>query len=194
MTAGCIYRERISAYLDGDLSPDVREEVRRHLASTPPCGCASESGALAELRRELGALAPGPPPADGWARVAEALDRRARRRGRRLAWAAAALIASGAGLLLVFESGPDDPRLRETDAARPAPALPAAGRTPGSPKLPDDLVVRYGAEIAPVDRLLAALRGLPAAAASAEVDSQIALLTDLRADLMTELVLEARAR
>jgi anti-sigma factor RsiW len=45
-------RRRLSAYVDGDLEPDERERVVRHLAECEECGRVERS-----LRRLLGGLA-----------------------------------------------------------------------------------------------------------------------------------------
>ena len=52
-------RERLSAWLDGELSPDERAEVEAHLAACEECAALlAEMGAVDELARELPVEAP----------------------------------------------------------------------------------------------------------------------------------------
>ena len=195
----CIHRNRLSDYLDGDLAPEQAAEVRRHLETDPPCGCRQVLTSLEQMVRELGGLEPGPVLPGGWARLEaslESADRGGRLAWRYPAWAAAALIVAAglAGALALRGTfGPVG-----TDA--PAPAEPprllgaVAGAELPPVRIPEELLVRYGVEIRPLDRLIAALREVPEGKGDDdEGRRQIEQLTELRADLLAELVLQAQA-
>src|SRR3954469_1019263 len=67
------WTDKLSDYMDDELTPAERREVDGHLA-----GCADCSRTLAELRRvveEAQALRPRPPAADLWGGVAKRLAR-----------------------------------------------------------------------------------------------------------------------
>ena len=66
---------RLSEYLDGELTPDERDAIERHLA-----GCDACAATLEELRRVVErarSLPPRAPAADLWGGIAERIDARA---------------------------------------------------------------------------------------------------------------------
>jgi anti-sigma factor RsiW len=73
MTMAHPFERELSAYIDGELAPGEAEEMRRHVATCPPCQARME--ALRETKRLLGALREPAPPlgfeADLLARLAE---------------------------------------------------------------------------------------------------------------------------
>ena len=128
------WTDRLSEYLDDELSPEDRDAVESHLA-----GCESCRATLDALRlvvERAGSLTPRPPAADLWSGIAGRLDRPAappstvvpfgRREARRVAFTLPQLAA--AAVVLAAVSATLGVRL-----TRPAPAPPqslAAARTP----------------------------------------------------------------
>ena len=80
-------QERLSAWLDGELAPEARQEVAAHLEICP--GCQGELALLSRLDAALGALEAQPLPAQLPQRVLERLRPR-----RRYWWQSLAMAAS----------------------------------------------------------------------------------------------------
>ncbi len=162
------WTDRLSDYLDGELSAADRAHLETHLA-----GCADCAATLAGLREVVARardLGDPPPPVDLWPAIEARLEPRAPRAaapaarrwwGRRfdlglpqLAAAAMLLVALSAGavwLALRGAAGPASPGGRATPAGPAAPvgdAVPAALEDP-----------RYDAAVAELERALDAGRG-----------------------------------
>jgi hypothetical protein len=210
----CIYRGRLSDYLDGHLDPDTEAAVRRHLQEPSSCDCPQELEALQSLVDSLQDLPPGPAPVGGWERLEAALDapeRRVQRRRPRLVVAWAASLVLGVALLAwaFFRLGPDSTpmtpesrdvvqppalAMEEGSRLRSPEVLQAVSREQLPPvRVDDDHLVRYGAELASLDSLIEAARALPAGPDNHEFQNDLQRLTSLREDLLTEMVLQAQA-
>ncbi len=169
MTDNHPWTDKLSEYLDGELTPSERAALERHLAACPAC-----SGTLAELSRVVmraGALPVPQPDRDLWDQIAERLaadrgampvpgrTRRAPRPEPRrwvFSWpqlaAAAIAIAAGSGGLAWWAAGRAVPLTPVAPAADVDPDIvaPAAlgGATP-----------RYDAAVADLRRVLEVGRG-----------------------------------
>jgi anti-sigma factor RsiW len=93
---------QLSAYLDGELTPDEMVEVDRHLTTCPDCR--SELDALTANRRLLGRLRQPEPPIGFAEAMAARLDRVPRWRWP--AWPRPALAFAGAALVMVLIAVP----------------------------------------------------------------------------------------
>jgi hypothetical protein len=104
--------EKLSALVDGDLSPRAAARVRRHLAEC--ARCQSELAGLEQLRASLGALGEDEPDApDVWLRLAQRLAVPAPPRRMAWRWPALAVGALTAAALLLgarrqLRAGPSD--------------------------------------------------------------------------------------
>jgi hypothetical protein len=149
------WMDRLSDYIDGDLTPAERHEFEAHLAA-----CAECSDTLAGLRRVVArarALEDRPPASDLWPGIAGRIG--AHREPRRwsfsmpqLAAASIALVAlsSGAGWLLHSGAIARSPVAAPIPPEPPAqPAVPARSAAAGS----------YDAAVADLERVLAEGRG-----------------------------------
>lgn len=141
------WRLLVSAYCDGEVTPEERVQVEAHLAACAECAKALE--AYRRMGRAIRALPGGMPSRTLWFRVQEGLARPARPLWRRLLPAASAvavlLVAVVVGLLLrPAPFGPAAPQALEAEATLPAflappiaPAsLEAASVTPSPPPCP----------------------------------------------------------
>ena len=96
------WMDRLSEYLDGDLTPAERTALEAHLAACGPC-----RGTLDELRRVVArarALDDRPPAADLWPGIAEhigVVSLAARRERRRLSFTVPQLVAASIVLVLL---------------------------------------------------------------------------------------------
>ncbi len=104
------WQNRLSEYVDGELSAAERAECESHLAECSRC-----RDAVAEVQQVVERaqyLTDRPPPGDLWAGIAERLgapvgvvDLRARRRVRRVSFSVPQLMAAGVALMLVSAGG-----------------------------------------------------------------------------------------
>ncbi|MGH7517837.1 MAG: zf-HC2 domain-containing protein [Gemmatimonadales bacterium] len=161
------WTDRLSEYLDGDLTADERKALERHLAACPVC-----STTLADLTRVVmrARTLPAPQPGrDLWDGIADRIaaqrvtppnpaaapSARARRRWM-FSWpelaAAGIAIAAGSGGLAWWAAG---------RTATPAPAVAPAAASPGlaTPAALGGAAPRYDAAVADLQRVLAAGRG-----------------------------------
>jgi len=128
-------RQRLSALIDGDLTPADRREVEEHLRSC--AACETEARAMRETLGVLRNLPRAEPPPDMIARIERAIDgkgsRRARGRSRIQRHAVAMILAVGilVGIIRVIPHGPGlfGARGPALPAATPAPMEQAAGPT-----------------------------------------------------------------
>ncbi len=134
------WRLLVSAYCDGEVTPEERMRVEAHLAECAECVQALES--YRRLGRAIRALPQGTPSRTLWVRVQEGLARPARPLWWRLlpaaSVAAVLLMAVVVGLLLrPAPSGPAAPRALEAEqgiqAEATSPALQAPPIAPASP-------------------------------------------------------------
>jgi anti-sigma factor RsiW len=127
------WTDRLSEYLDGELSEDQRAELEAHLAI---CGACTTT--LAELQRVVArarALEDRPPATDLWpgiaARIGVSTDQLAARRGRRrFSFTVPQLIAASL-VLITVSAGAVALALRPTSA--PAVIAPASGGAAPAP-------------------------------------------------------------
>ena len=128
------WTDRLSEYLDDELSPEDRDALESHLAGCEPCRATLD--ALRRVVERAGSLTPRPPAADLWSGIAGRLDPPAaapgavvafgRREARRFSFTLPQLAA--AAIVLAAVSATLGVRMM-----RPAPASPpavAAARTP----------------------------------------------------------------
>ncbi|HET8625065.1 MAG TPA: anti-sigma factor [Gemmatimonadales bacterium] len=188
------WTDRLSEYLDGELSPDERSALERHLAVCPSC-----TTTLAELTRVVmrARSLPAPqPPGELWDGIANriAADRvtplrptaRARHRRRwAFGWpelaAAAVTIALGSGGAAWWAA---------TRLAPPA-APPAAGIDPPSITAVGGLgaaAPRYDAAVADLQRVLTAGRGTLDSSTVQVLERNLALIDRAIADAQRALV------
>jgi anti-sigma factor RsiW len=144
------WTDKLSDYLDGELTQEERRAVESHLAACPSC-----AAVLDDLKRVVAraqALEPRPPHADLWAGVAERIDARRpgvvadfRPRTRRtfaftlpqLAAAAALVMAVSGSIVWLAVGRPDGVRKDATYASQPAPAAQSLRAAPPSGASPD---------------------------------------------------------
>jgi negative regulator of sigma E activity len=180
-------RERLSAYLDGELPAAERAEVAAHLAACPEC--AELLAAFAAVDEEAGSLPAEAPDGyfDGFAaRVTARLaaERPAAARARRLpawTWAAAAALLLAVVTPLTLRRTPAvapaaSPATPEAPAATPLPTVPEKqGRTP-APEPPPAAPVR---KAAPPAALPAPVAPTAPAEARAKAESREEAAADL---------------
>jgi anti-sigma factor RsiW len=103
------WNDRLSEYIDGELTPDERAQLEAHLVT-----CAGCAGTLEELRDVVlraGALPPRPPDADLWPGIAPRLELSAPvvpfrpTRARRFAFTMPQLVAAGLALMVMSGGG-----------------------------------------------------------------------------------------
>ncbi|HOF17708.1 MAG TPA: zf-HC2 domain-containing protein [Phycisphaerae bacterium] len=111
----CEQASRLSAYHDGEMSPDCRVEFERHLGQCPQC--AAELDRLRRLTAMLGAARPAAIPAASLARLHRAVDLLPTTGIRRLAEALAGVAAA---ILLVCMIG----LARRSDAPAATASMP----------------------------------------------------------------------
>jgi len=191
----CLHQPELSDYLDGSLDPERADAVRRHLEADPPCGCRRELEEMKEMVASLGRLQPGSAPGGGWERLEDALERDAvrSRGGWRLAGLAASVLVVVGGLvaLMALDVGGGPVEVAGAPGTETPKLLKAAAGVERPPvTIPEEMLVRYAAEIEPIDRLIAALHEMPDDYGQ---EAELLQLTALRADLYTELVLQAQA-
>jgi anti-sigma factor RsiW len=156
------WTDRLSDYLDDELTPVERAAIEAHLASCREC-----AGVLEELREVVeraGSLPPRPPDADLWPGIEPRIGRTAtvmpfqpRPATRRFSFTAPQLVA--AGLALMAMSGGGVWVLQHGGRATDAPAVVASA--PGTdPIVPASLAdPRYDEAIADLEQALKAGRG-----------------------------------
>ena len=149
------WTDRLSEYLDGDLTADERTALETHLE-----GCGDCRELLAGLRRTVArarALEDRPPGADLWPGIAGRIGARSApvRRGRRftftlpqLAAAGIALAVASGGSVWLVRPGPATPAAEPIAAGAP-PAVPASTGRPAG----------YDAAVADLERILEQGRG-----------------------------------
>jgi anti-sigma factor RsiW len=162
------WTNKLSDYLDGELTPAERRDVEGHLA-----GCAECAQTLAELRRvveEARALRPRPPAADLWPRVADRLPAEGARTRKLVSFtlpqlaAAAVLVAAVSGAVAFVggrREGVRDSR-EQTAHAAAAPAASAAAQAavPGGEIVAVGFAdAQYDAAVADLERALKSGRG-----------------------------------
>jgi hypothetical protein len=134
------WTDRLSEYLDDELSPGERAQVEAHLAGCN--GCRTVLDELRGVAARAASLPPTPPSADLWPGIAARLERRGsvtpfrERAARRfsftipqLAAAAAALMLVSGGAVWLAQYGGDTTSLRPvaaTDRPDPAAIVPAS--------------------------------------------------------------------
>ncbi len=135
MTDSLHWSDRLSEYLDGDLSPAERTACAAHLETCPVCR--DTLAALAEVRAAVAGLPGIPPSGDLWSGIAERLGtsplglahvagpRRITASLRSLA-AAAALVAVTSGSLVWFALRPSSPGGDSPADSTPAPVIALA--------------------------------------------------------------------
>src|SRR5258708_2866082 len=104
------WNDRLSEYIDGELTSDERAQLEAHLAA-----CAECAGTLEELREVVeraGSLPPRPPAADLWPGIMPRLEPsapvapfRPRTMGRRFSFTMPQLVAAGLALMVMSGSG-----------------------------------------------------------------------------------------
>jgi hypothetical protein len=187
------WTDKLSEYLDGELSRDERAAVDAHLSE-----CAACTAVLAELKRVVEraqALQPRPPQADLWRGISERIDERrpaatvapfrratgpapersspARRISftlPQLAAAAVLLMAVTVGLSWTFLGRPEGVR-NDNDARAGGPVAPSAQRPGDSGNESTDVQVRRDGDAANGDVQLATV-----AAADPQYDAAVAEL------------------
>jgi hypothetical protein len=147
--------DRLSEYLDGDLTADQQAELEMHVR-----GCATCTAVLADLRRVIArarALEDRPPSRDLWPGIAQRIGvARAPRRFSfslpQLAAASIALAALGGGAAWLAHPGQSS-RLASPSTPQGIPAVTAVSRPRPSP------AQSYDAAVADLERVLQAGRG-----------------------------------
>src|SRR5258708_6874919 len=106
MTAQDQWTNKLSDYIDDELSPQERAGLETHLASCAECTATLEE--LREVVARAGALHPRPPSADLWPGIAPRLDTSAtvtafprRTAGRRFSFTMPQLVAAGLALMVM---------------------------------------------------------------------------------------------
>lgn len=128
-------RQRLSALIDGDLTPGERRALEEHLNGC--AACEAETRAMRETSEALRNLPRAEPPPDMIARIERAIDgtgsRRARGRSRIQRHAVAMILVVGilVGIIRVIPHGPGlfGPRRPPLPAATPTPRERAEGTT-----------------------------------------------------------------
>lgn len=141
------WRLLVSAYCDGEVTPEERAQVEAHLAECAEC--AEALAVYRRLGRAVRALPRGTPSRTLWLRVQEGLSRPARPLWRRLLPVASAvavlLVAVAVGLLLrPTPSGPAAPQALEAERGT-AEATALALRAPLAPISPQTATEDYPA-------------------------------------------------
>jgi hypothetical protein len=155
------WNDRLSEYLDDELTAAERAELDAHLLTCP--GCAATLAELREVVARAGALAPRPPETDLWPGIAPRLERAtvtpfpARPAARRFSFTMPQIIA--AGLALMVMSGGGVWVLQHGGRATDVPSV--AAYAPGAdPLVPASLAdPRYDEAIADLEQALQAGRG-----------------------------------
>jgi putative zinc finger protein len=157
------WNNRLSEYLDGDLTPGERAQLEAHLTSCPECAATLEE--LREVVERAGSLPPRPPAPDLWPGIESRLERHATvtpfqpqtRAARRLSFTVPQLVA--AGLALMVMSGGGVWVLQHGGRATDGPSVVAFA--PGAdPVVPASLAdPRYDEAIADLEQALNAGRG-----------------------------------
>ena len=148
------WTDRLSEYLDGDLTPAERTALEAHLAACSTC-----RGTLEELRRVVAraqALDDRPPAADLWPGIAEhigVVSLAARRARRRLSFTMPQLAAASI-VLALFSAGSAWLLIRRGTTLPPTTRTPAMVNVGISP-----LDARTAASVAALEETLARNRG-----------------------------------
>jgi len=151
------WNDRLSEYIDDELTPAERVELEAHLATCRDCTVAL--GELREVVERAGALTPRPPDADLWPGIAPRLERgtvhpfAAPRGTRRFSFTMPQLVA--AGLALMVMSGGGVWVLQHGGRATSLPQVQAADPTLVPVALADP---RYDEAIADLEQALEAGR------------------------------------
>ena len=160
MTAQDLWTNRLSDYIDGELTPEEGAGLEAHLASC--AGCAATLEELRDVIARAGCLTPRPPAADLWPGIAPRLEKSAtvtpfqpRMAGRRFSFTMPQLVA--AGLALMVMSGGGVWVLQHGGRATDTPSVLASGDAPvsGSGIAPAALAdPRYDEAIADLEQAL----------------------------------------
>ncbi|NIR46366.1 MAG: hypothetical protein GWN99_18145 [Gemmatimonadetes bacterium] len=166
-----IWTDRLSEYLDGELSAEERRELEAHLAECPEC-----SATLDELRRVVAraaVLEDQPPTTDLWPGIAERIgvssgeapaaltdldeyrDRKRAGLGRRRFAFTLPQLAAASVALVVLSGGTAWLMSR---AARPTESEPPAAEAPAAPVPASFVSTEYDAAIVELEQILAANR------------------------------------
>ena len=103
------WTDRLSEYIDDELTPAERAQLEAHVTSCPECAVTLE--ALREVLERAGALTPRPPAADLWPGIEPRLGRASvtpfqpRTVARRFSFTVPQLVAAGLALMVVSGSG-----------------------------------------------------------------------------------------
>ena len=157
------WNDRLSEYIDGELTPAERAQLEAHLAACRECAVTLDE--LREVVTRAGALTPRPPAADLWPGIEPRLERAAvvpfqpvarGTRSRRFSFTMPQLVA--AGLALMVMSGGGVWVLQHGGRATDAPAV--AAYAPGTDAVaPASLAdPRYDEAIADLEQALQAGR------------------------------------
>jgi hypothetical protein len=99
------WTDRLSEYLDGELSPGERTQMEAHLRACPVCTTVLDE--LRAVTAQASALSPTPPAADLWPGIEARLERRAavtpfrERATRRFSFTMPQLVAAGLALMVL---------------------------------------------------------------------------------------------
>ncbi len=147
MTDTTHWSDRLSEYLDGDLSPAEWNGCTAHLETCP--SCRDTLGALAEVRNAVAGLPGLAPPESVWPGIAERLGATpltlARTDGRRVTLslrslaAAAVLVAVASGSLVWFVLRPTSPGASPPTDEAPTPVLALTALDASMDPIIDDL-------------------------------------------------------
>lgn len=157
------WTDRLSDYIDDDLTPGERAALEAHLGSCRECTETLDE--LREVVARAGSLIPRPPEADLWPGLAPRLERAAvmpfqpRTPGRRFSFTMPQLVA--AGLALMVMSGGGVWVLQHGGRATDTPSVSASSDSPGADAgvAPAALAdPRYDAAIADLEQALRAGR------------------------------------
>lgn len=175
------WTERLSDYLDEELSAEERRDVETHLARCSDC-----AAVLEDLRRVVArakALEPRPPQTDLWPGVVQRIDRPALRRfsftlPQALAASLAIALLSGAVVWQVVDRSARASRSNNTATA----AAPSVEREPSGERRPADVATvsyadaQYDAAVADLEKALKEGRGRLDSSTVATVEHNLQLI------------------
>ncbi len=171
------WTDRLSDYLDGEMTQDQRAQLEAHLAAC--AGCAGTLEELREVVERAGSMTPRPPDADLWPGLESRLEPSAtvvpfqpRTVARRFSFTMPQLVA--AGLALIVMSGGGVWVLQHGGRATDLPHV-AASADPAL--VPVDLAdPRYDEAIADLEQALRARRGDLDPATTKSLDRDLAMI------------------
>jgi hypothetical protein len=179
------WTDRLSEYLDGELSATERAELEDHLGH-----CADCRSVLAELRRVVGraqALEDRPVAAELWTGIADRIGAPAAvrpiRHPRRYTFTAPQLLAAGIALAILSGGGA---WLARPDRLTPAPTVAATpSLTPDARTVANRAEPSYDSSVAELEQLLAAGRGSLDTMTVRVLEQNLALIDRAIADART---------